>query len=81
MARLRGADMDWLELSQWDAQKNRLRKESLGGKSVAVALERGQSLHDGDILDWDEEHRRAVICRIIFPGCPRSALRMPCLRP
>lgn len=68
VARLRGADIDWLELSQWDAQKNRLRKTSLGGKSVAVALERGQSLHDGDILDWDEEQRRAVICRIRL--CP-----------
>lgn len=72
VARLRGADMDWLELSQWDAQKNRLRKKSLGGKSVAVALERGQSLHDGDVLDWDEEHRRAVICRIRL--CPVMAV-------
>ena len=74
VARLRGANIDWLELSQWDAQKNRLRKTSLGGKSVAVALERGQSLHDGDILDWDEERRRAVICRIRL--CPVMAVNL-----
>ena len=26
--RLKGARIDWLELSQWDAQKNRFRKAS-----------------------------------------------------
>ena len=63
-SRLEGAQVDWLELSQWDAQKNRFRKKTEGGRSMAVALERGHSLRDGDILDWDEAERRAVICRI-----------------
>ena len=52
--RLEGAQVDWLELSQWDAQKNRFRKKTAGGRSMAVALERGHALRDGDILDWDE---------------------------
>jgi len=73
-ARLEGAQVDWLELSQWDAQKNRFRKKTAGGRSMAVALERGHSLHDGDILDWDEETRRAVICRIRL--CPVMAVEM-----
>ena len=64
--------MDWLELSQWDAQKNRLRKETEGGRSMAVALERGESLRDGDVLEWDEASRSAVVCRIRL--CPVMAV-------
>ena len=70
--RLRDATIDYLELSQWDAQKNRLRKETLGGRSMAVALERGESLRDGDVLDWDENGRVAVVCRIRL--CPVMAV-------
>ena len=66
--RLKDAVTDELELSQWDAQKNRLRKETTGGRSVAVALERGAFLRDGDILYWDGEKRLAVVCRIRL--CP-----------
>lgn len=71
-ARLRDAAVDWLELSQWDAQKNRLRKDTAGGRTVAVALERGESLRDGDILEWDGEKNRAVVCRIRL--CPVMAV-------
>ena len=71
-ARLNGASVDWLELSQWDAQKNRLRKETEGGRSMAVALERGESLRDGDVLEWDEASRSAVVCRIRL--CPVMAV-------
>lgn len=70
--RLRDATLDWLELSQWDAQKNRLRKETVGGRSMAVALERGLSLRDGDILAWDDSTRSAVLCRIRL--CPVMAV-------
>ncbi len=70
--RLHGVEVDWLELSQWDAQKNRFRKNTAGGRTMPVALERGTSLRDGDILDWDEEGRRAVICHIRL--CPVMAV-------
>ena len=53
-ARLRNAVTDWLELTQWDAQKNRFRKETISGRVLAVALERGQFLGDGDILYCNE---------------------------
>lgn len=70
--RLKDAVTEELELSQWDAQKNRLRKETTGGRSVAVALERGAFLRDGDILYWDGEKRLAVVCRIRL--CPVMAV-------
>lgn len=62
--RLDDADVDVLELSQWDAQKNRLRKETKNGLSLAVSLDRDKFLHDGDVLLWDEAAKRAVICKI-----------------
>ncbi len=62
--RLADAEVDVLELSQWDAQKNRLRKETKNGLNLAVSLDRDAFLHDGDVLLWDAAARRAVICRI-----------------
>lgn len=63
-ARLAHARIDTLDLSQWDAQKSRLRKATQGGLLLAVSLERGNVLHDGDILLWDEAEQRAVVCHI-----------------
>ena len=75
--RLEGAHIDWLELSQWDAQKNRFRKKTASGRAMAVALERGHSLRDGDILEWDEEKNSAVVCRIRL--CPVMVLELSSL--
>lgn len=72
--RLEGAQIDWLELNQWDAQKNRFRRDTQGGRTLAVALERGRTLRDGDILEWDEVRRSAVVCRIRL--CPVMAVDM-----
>ncbi len=63
-AKLADAAIDTLELSQWDAQKNRLRKETAQGKTIAISLERDAFLHDGDVLLWDETTKEAVLCRI-----------------
>lgn len=63
-SRLEHADVDILELGQWDAQKNRLRKQTNGGREVAVSLERGRFLRDGDVLMWDEAAHKAVVARI-----------------
>ncbi len=62
--KLADATLDVLELSQWDAQKNRLRKETAQGKTIAVSLDRDAFLHDGDVLLWDEKAKEAVVCRI-----------------
>jgi urease accessory protein len=62
--RLKGARVDVLRLDQADAQKSRLRKATDGGVEVAISLDRGTQLHDGDILAWDEARRAAIVARI-----------------
>ena len=64
-ARLAHAHVDTLDLSQWDAQKSRLRKTTRDGLPLAVSLERGEVLRNGDVLLWDDAERRAVVCRMI----------------
>lgn len=63
-SRLAGATIDHLHLDQWQAQKNRFRKTTDGGRELAVSLERASHLHNGDILLWDEQQRVAVVTRI-----------------
>ena len=63
-ARLAGAHLDSLALDHWEAQKNRLRKRTRDGTEIAVSLDRGTFLHDGDILLWTEATRTAVVARI-----------------
>ena len=62
--RLAGASIDSLELDHWEAQKNRLRKTTAGGVELAVSLDRGTLMRDGDVLLWDPAGRRAVVARI-----------------
>lgn len=62
--RLRSADVDVLRLAQVDAVKSRLRKRTTGGTEVAISLDRGSQLRDGDILFWDAERRAAIVARI-----------------
>jgi urease accessory protein len=62
--RLEGAEIDELLLDQWEAQKSRLRRFTRGGVEIAIVLDRGTQLHDGDVLAWDEAGRRAVVARI-----------------
>jgi urease accessory protein len=62
--RLAGAEIDELTLDQWEAQKSRLRRYTNGGVEVALALDRGTQLQDGDVLSWEESVRRAVVARI-----------------
>ncbi|QEH38738.1 Urease accessory protein UreE [Aquisphaera giovannonii] len=62
--RLATATVDVLELDQWHAQKNRFRLKTRSGAEVAVALDRGSHLRDGDILGWDEGTKTAIAVRI-----------------
>jgi urease accessory protein len=62
--RLKGARIDVLRLDQAEAQKSRLRKATEGGVEVAISLDRGTQLRDGDILLWDEARRTAVVARV-----------------
>lgn len=62
--RLRGARIDVLTLNAAEAQRSRLRKRTEGGTDVAIALERGVQLRDGEVLHWDPDRRTAVVARV-----------------
>lgn len=63
-ARLSSASVDPLDLDHWEAQKNRFRKKTAGGVDLAVSLDRGTFMHNGDVLVWDENGSRAIVARI-----------------
>jgi urease accessory protein len=63
-ARLATAKVEPLGLDHWEAQKNRFRKKTSSGREVAVSLDRGAFLRDGDVLLWDGDGRTAVVARI-----------------
>lgn len=62
--RLAGATVDTFELDHWEAQKNRLRKKTSNGQELAVSLDRGSFMRDGDVLLWDEQTRHAVVAHL-----------------
>ena len=62
--RLESARVDVLRLGQSEAQKSRLRKITEGGVEVAISLDRGLQLRDGDILAWDEARGAAIVARV-----------------
>jgi urease accessory protein len=63
-ARLGAVTVDELALDHWEAQKNRFRKKTAGGVELAVSLDRGTFMRDGDVLVWDAPGARAVVARI-----------------
>ncbi len=64
VARLAVATIDDLILDQWEAQKNRLRKQTRDGTEVTISLDRGSRLRDGDILAWDDVATTAIVARV-----------------
>jgi urease accessory protein len=62
--RLAGADIDLLEVDQWQAQKSRFRKTTAKGAELAISLDRGTHIRDGDVLIWNAATATAVVARI-----------------
>jgi urease accessory protein len=62
--RLSAANIDLLEVDQWEAQKSRFRKTTAKGTEVAISLDRGTYIRDGDVLLWDAQAATAVVARI-----------------
>lgn len=62
--RIASGSVDFLALDHWEAQKNRFRKKTESGLEIAVSLDRGAFMRDGDVLLWDETERRAVVAKI-----------------
>lgn len=62
--RLSAADVDLLEVDQWEAQKSRFRKTTANGAEVAISLDRGTNVRDGDVLFWDSKTVAAIVAKI-----------------
>ncbi len=62
--RLSAAHVDLLEVDQWEVQKSRFRKTSADGTELAISLERGTYIRDGDILVWNAKAAEAIVARI-----------------
>ena len=62
--RLSAADTDLLEVDQWEAQKSRFRKATAKGVEIAVSIDRGTHIRDGDVLRWDAQALSALVARI-----------------
>ena len=54
---LKEAEIEYLDLDQWTAQKSRFASTSDRGNEYAVSLERNSRINDGDILFEDARHR------------------------
>jgi urease accessory protein len=62
--RLTAAAVDLLRVDQWEAQKSRFRKTTAKGAEVAISLDRGTYIRDGDVLLWDAQAAEAIVARI-----------------
>jgi urease accessory protein len=62
--RLASSDVDVLEIDQWEAQKSRFRKATAKGADVAVSVDRGTHIRDGDVLLWDARAPSALVARL-----------------
>lgn len=62
--RLAAVEVDALEIDQWEAQKSRFRKKTAKGAEVAVSVDRGTYVRDGDVLLFDAKTRSALVARI-----------------
>jgi len=62
--RLSATDIDLLQVDQWEAQKSRFRKTTAKGADVAISLDRGTYVRDGDVLLWDRQAAAAIVARI-----------------
>lgn len=63
-ARLKDADIEYLNLDQWTAQKSRFIARGKEDTEYAVALKRHTQVEDGDVLEYDEQNKKAVVIRI-----------------
>jgi urease accessory protein len=62
--RLSVARIDHLKVDQWEAQKSRLRKTTANGTDLAISLDRGTYIHNGDVLQWDANAATAIVAHI-----------------
>lgn len=62
--KLHDADIDYVFLDQWTAQKSRFLGKGMSGNEYPIALARHSQIADGDIIYFDPETKKAVILKI-----------------
>ncbi|MEG1903047.1 MAG: urease accessory protein UreE [Bacteroidales bacterium] len=62
--RVEGADIEWVDLDQWTAQKSRFLVKSDRNNEYAVALKRHAQVVNGDVLAYDAQTNKLLVIRI-----------------
>lgn len=62
--KLKDADIEYIYLDQWTAQKSRFLAKGDKGNEYPVALKRHSQVVDGDIIFYSPEENKAVVMRI-----------------
>ncbi|MDE5843688.1 MAG: urease accessory protein UreE [Muribaculaceae bacterium] len=57
-------EIDEIFLDQWTAQKSRFLGKGVSGKEYPVALARHSHIVDGDVIEFDDTNKRAVLLRL-----------------
>lgn len=62
--KLENADIDYIFLDQWTAQKSRFLGKGVSGEEYPIALARHSQIVDGDIISYDPATGKAAVLRI-----------------
>lgn len=62
--RLKDAEIDYIFLDQWTAQKSRFLGKGVSGEEYPIALARHSQIVDGDIIEFDPGTKKAAVLRI-----------------
>ena len=62
--KLENADIDYIFLDQWTAQKSRFLGKGTSGEEYPIALARHSQIVDGDIIEYDPLTNKAAVLRI-----------------
>ena len=62
--KLADADIDYIYLDQWTAQKSRFLGKGISGKEYPIALARHSQIVDGDIVEYNPDTNTAVVLKI-----------------
>lgn len=62
--RLENAEIDYIFLDQWTAQKSRFLGKGASGEEYPIALARQSQIIDGDVIDYDPDTNKAVVLRM-----------------
>ena len=62
--KLKYANIEYLDLDQWTAQKSRFIAKGKEGAEYAVALKRHSQIENGDILEYNPAQNKAIVIHI-----------------